>query len=227
MIRKLLNDAYKSRRGLDQGLDEDLPMSAIATTLIDKGIQRGRALLRGNKVAFLGRRVVLRGRSKFHTGRHVAIGDDVSIVAYSKHGVVLGDHVTIDRGSVLRATAVIRNLGHGIRVGSRTSIGLNNVLLGQGGVEIGADCLLGPNVSIFSENHIFEDLARPIREQSEKRSRTVIEANVWIGAGATVLAGVTVGEGSVVAAGSVVTKNVAPRSVVGGIPASLIKARTA
>lgn len=227
MIRRILNDVYKKRRGLDQGLDDDLQVSTLATTVLDKGVQRSRAVIRGNRVAFLGKRFVLRGRSRFSAGANVAIGDDVTVIAYSRNGVSLGDQVTIDRGAVLRATAVVRHLGVGIDVGPRTAIGLNNVLLGQGGIVIGADCLLGPNVSVFSENHNSDDLGRPIREQGERRDRTTIEHDVWVGAGATILAGVTVGTGSVIAAGSVVTKDVPPLSIVAGVPAKLIKQRAA
>ena len=50
-----------------------------------------------------------------------------------------------------------------------------------------------------------------------------IVKNVWIGANATVLAGVTIGDGAVVAAGAVVAKDVAPNTIVGGIPAKVIK----
>lgn len=54
-------------------------------------------------------------------------------------------------------------------------------------------------------------------------SPIVIESNVWIGAGATILPGVTIGENSVVAAGAVVTKDVPPNTIVGGVPAKFIK----
>jgi acetyltransferase-like isoleucine patch superfamily enzyme len=51
----------------------------------------------------------------------------------------------------------------------------------------------------------------------------VIKRNAWIGAGATILPGVTVGENSVVAAGAVVSKDVPANTIVGGIPAKIIK----
>ena len=53
----------------------------------------------------------------------------------------------------------------------------------------------------------------------------VIEDDVWCGANVTILKGVTIGHGSVVAAGAVVTKSCPPYSIIGGIPAKLIKMR--
>jgi acetyltransferase-like isoleucine patch superfamily enzyme len=80
--------------------------------------------------------------------------------------------------------------------------------------------MIGPNVSLITSGH-------PV-EPSRRRDFTiakpiVIERNVWIAAGATIIGGVTVGENSVVAAGSVVTKNVSPNTFVGGNPAKVIR----
>jgi acetyltransferase-like isoleucine patch superfamily enzyme len=80
--------------------------------------------------------------------------------------------------------------------------------------------MIGPNVSIITTGH-------PL-EPSQRRAATigkpiVIERNVWIAAGATIIGGVTVGEDSVVAAGSVVTKDVPPNTLVGGNPARVIR----
>ncbi len=80
--------------------------------------------------------------------------------------------------------------------------------------------MIGPNVSIITAGH-------PVKP-CERRDATigkpiVIEKNVWIAAGATIIGGVTVGENSVVAAASIVTRNVPPNALVGGNPASVIR----
>jgi acetyltransferase-like isoleucine patch superfamily enzyme len=83
-----------------------------------------------------------------------------------------------------------------------------------------ASGLIGPNVSLITSGH-------PV-EPANRRAVTigkpiVIQRNVWIAAGATVIGGVTVGESSVVAADSVVTRDVPPNTLVGGNPARIIR----
>jgi acetyltransferase-like isoleucine patch superfamily enzyme len=89
-------------------------------------------------------------------------------------------------------------------------------------IEIGNDVIIGPGVSLFSENHNYKDINTPIRLQGETRKKIVIEDDVWIGANAIILAGVYIGKHSVVGAGSVVTKDVPANSVVVGSPAKLV-----
>ncbi|WP_165789090.1 acyltransferase [Cryobacterium zongtaii] len=133
--------------------------------------------------------------------------------------------MTIDSYAQIKGSGVIRNLGEGVRIGDRTAIGMFNVIWGQGGIRIGTDCLFGPHVQIFSENHIFDSLTLPIREQGEVRIPTDIGNDVWIGAGVTVLAGCSIGDGAVIAAGSVVTKSVEAGSIMAGVPAKRIGTR--
>lgn len=80
--------------------------------------------------------------------------------------------------------------------------------------------LIGPNVSIITSGHPLEPSRR---RDGVTAAPIVIERNVWIAAGATIIGGVTVGENSVVAAGAVVTKDVPPNSLVAGVPAKVIR----
>ena len=96
-------------------------------------------------------------------------------------------------------------------------------------IVIGNKVMLGPNVTVLGGNHNIGEVGRFMFDVKEKRpgddQPVVIEDDVWVGAGATILKGVRVGRGSVVAAGAVVTSTVPPYSVVGGLPARMIKMR--
>ena len=110
--------------------------------------------------------------------------------------------------------------GADITVGRNVFVNQNCTFYDLGGLDIADDVMIGPNVSIITSGH-------PIAP-SERRAfvigkRIVIERNVWIAAGATIIGGVTVGENSVVAAGSVVTRDVPPNTLVGGNPARVIR----
>lgn len=89
----------------------------------------------------------------------------------------------------------------------------------QGGIKIGDGVFIGHNVVLATATH---DLDPRMNRKLHYKPIT-IENNVWIGSNSTILQGVTVGEWAVVAAGAVVTKDVAPYTVVGGVPAKFIK----
>ena len=174
---------------------------------------------------FIGRRVKVRHGYKITAGKNLIIEDNVSINALSVNGICLGNNVSIARDSILFCTGVIAYRGEGITIGDRTGISARAYLAGQGGITIGNDVIMGPNVQIFSENHLFADLNLTIKEQGVTKQAVVIGNNCWLGGGSTILAGVTIGDGCVVAAGSVVTKSFPQNSVIAGIPAKLVKNR--
>ena len=110
--------------------------------------------------------------------------------------------------------------GVNIRVGRNVFVNQNCTVYDLGGVDIGDDVMIGPNVSLITSGHPIEPSRR---RDGVTAAPIVIERNVWIAAGATIIGGVTVGENSVVAAGSVVTKDVPPNTLVGGNPARVIR----
>lgn len=89
----------------------------------------------------------------------------------------------------------------------------------QGGITIGDGCLIGHNVVLATINH---DLM-PENNRKNHYAPIHIGSHVWIGSNATILPGATIGDWAVVAAGAVVTKDVPERTVVGGVPAKIIK----
>ena len=84
---------------------------------------------------------------------------------------------------------------------------------------LGDGCLVGHNVVFATLNHDVD----PARRAVMYPAPIVVGRDVWIGSNATILRGVTIGDGAIIAAGAVVTKDVPPRTVVGGIPARPIR----
>lgn len=112
-----------------------------------------------------------------------------------------------------------------IKIGSNISVQRYVEMHGEGGITIGNYVQIGHYVMVFTTNHKYSDPNKFIWDQGVVRKPVVIEDGVWIGAGSIILPGVTIGKGSIVAAGSVVTKDIQNNSVVGGVPAKLIKKR--
>ncbi|WP_051197534.1 DapH/DapD/GlmU-related protein [Flavobacterium soli] len=116
-------------------------------------------------------------------------------------------------------TPLYINYGKHINIGKNVFINFDCTFLALGGITIGDDVLIGPKVSLITENH-------PLNPKHRKGiiSKSIhIKKNAWIGANATILPGVTVGENAVVAAGAVVSKDVPDNTIVVGIPARVIK----
>jgi acetyltransferase-like isoleucine patch superfamily enzyme len=94
------------------------------------------------------------------------------------------------------------------------------------GAHIGNNVMIAPNVSILSTSHNYGAIEISMVNQGEtKPNPPIIEDNVWLGRNAVVMPGIIIGTGSIIGAGAVVTKDVAPFSIMGGVPAKLIKSR--
>ena len=182
--------------------------------------------LKGSKgLLFIGRNVKIKFKRKITFGSSVIIGDNVEINALSKSGILIGNNVSILNGTIIECTGVIRQLGEGLTIGNNVGIAHNCFLQVRSRVTINDNVIIGPNVSIFSENHIYSDPDLPIAQQGEARIGVSIGSGAWLGTRSVILDGVNVGEDSIIAAGSIVTKDVPKNSIVGGIPAKVIKNR--
>ncbi len=127
-----------------------------------------------------------------------------------------GKNVNIEHGAFFGG-------GREISIGDNSAIGLNARISGP--LEIGNDVMMGPNVSIYTQNHETENIYKPMRLQTAPKEKVTIGNDCWIGANSVILPGVTIGNGVIVGAGAVVTKSVPDFAVVGGVPAKVIKMR--
>ena len=111
--------------------------------------------------------------------------------------------------------------GRNLRFGRNVFVNHGCTAMDFGGIDIGDDVMIGPNVQLISSGHPLD----PATRRSQITTAPIrIGRGVWIAAGATVLQGVTVGDNAVVAAGAVVSKDVPPRTLVAGVPAQVIRA---
>jgi len=162
---------------------------------------------------------------KIKTGSGLNLMESSTINALSYDGVEIGNNFTLGKYAMIECTGVLRNVGASLKIGNNVGINHYCFIGVRGDIEIGDNVIFGPRVNIFSENHIFDDLDVPIKNQGVKKDKTTIGSDVWIGANVSIMSGVMVGNSCVIAAGSVVTKDIEPFSIVGGIPAKIIRSR--
>lgn len=159
----------------------------------------GRIIINWRRLTRRTKMFMLRSAFKRH-GRNFVFDPDGW---YSYETIEVGDDVFIGPGATLQA--------------SRSAI------------RIGRKVMFGPNVTIMGGDHNTSSVGCFVYDVTEKLPGNdlpvVIEDDVWIGSGATILKGVTLGRGCIIAAGAVVTKNVPPYCIAGGVPAKVIARR--
>ena len=193
-----------------------------------RGLLRKPFLHRSRGPLLVGSRAtIVGGRYLSHDGRLV-VERLAEIQGLSAQGISFGRDVSIGAGTRIRPSSYYGGeIGEGMRLGHRSSIASGCFVGCSGYVDIGDDVMVGPNVSIFAENHVASSTASTIKSQGVERSFVTIERDVWIGSGSVILPGVTIGQGAVVAAGSVVAKDVPRWSIVAGVPAAVKRYRNA
>ena len=136
--------------------------------------------------------------------------------------------VRVGKNTNIHPTVVIRE-GEYISIGDHCLINHNNLLQAgkskHGRITIGNYVHTGVNVMFLAFNHGFYTREIPTKDQDYLDAPIVVEDDVWIGGGSIILSGVTIGKGSIIAAGAVVNRDVPPYTIVGGVPAKVIKKR--
>ena len=126
-----------------------------------------------------------------------------------------GPNINIERGATF---------GSEVSLGANSGIGINCEIIGP--CVIGDDVMMGPECVVYTQNHISDDVSKPMRMQGMSSFDPVVIGNdVWLGRRVMIMPGCKIGNGVIVAAGAVVTKDLPDYSVCGGVPAKVIKIR--
>lgn len=142
--------------------------------------------------------------------RFITIGQDT----------LIGPDISLSAGMVPGQECITYPV---VSIGDRCLIGRGSGIVGHFSIEIGNDVWTGHNVYITDQNHGYEDVSRPISQQSQPERAVKIGDGSWLGYGSVVLPGVTIGKHVVVGANSVVTHDIPDYSVAVGVPAKVIK----
>ena len=224
-MRKTINWIVSKLKGEPYCIDEAIPISYILNFLFVKVISflYGLIKLRGG---YIHPSATIKCSSKISIGKNFIVGKNCYIDALSKKGLICGDNVSMGFFTHIELTGCMKLIGQGMIVGNNVGLGSHGHYgSGAGLLEIGDNTIFGNYVSIHPENHNFADLNIPIRLQGVNGKGIKIGNDCWIGAKVTILDGTVIGDHSIVAAGAVVTGKFPPYSIIGGVPAKIIKMR--
>ena len=218
IFQKFLNKSGKSYQ-----IDKEIPDSLILLTLYKRLLMLIRGIIKTHKKVFVGNNTKIYNSKNISFGKNVTIDKNCIIDGYSKQKIVFGDCVTIGAYSKLTTTSHFSKYGVGLKMGNNCAVGDFTHFGASGGISIGNDVIMGSYISFHSENHVFSDNSKLIREQGTISLGIKIGNNVWVGAKVTFLDGCEVGNNSVVAAGAVVNSVFPDNCVIGGVPAKILK----
>lgn len=133
---------------------------------------------------------------------------------------LIGEHVALSAGMVPGQRCLTDKV---VVIGDRCLIGRGSGIVGHFSIEIGNDVWTGHHVYITDQNHGYEDISRPISQQSQPEREVKIGDGSWLGHGTIVLPGVHIGRHVVIGANSVVTSDIPDYSVAVGVPAKVVR----
>lgn len=222
MLKKIFQKLLKNA-GKNYQMDSRIPDALILYTLYKRGMMLLRGIIKLRKKVFLGPNVSIANKRNFHFGTNVTIEKNTRLDGYASQRIMLGDNCKIGAFSCLTSTSHFSKYGKGLVMGNNSAIGDYTHFGASGGIDIGNDVIMGSYISFHSENHVFSDTSKLIREQGVTSKGIKIGNNVWVGVKVTFLDGSQVGNNSVVAAGAVVNGVFPNNVVIGGVPAKIIK----
>ena len=218
IVQKLLIKSGKTYQ-----IDSRIPNSLFYNMLIKRGFMLLRGFLKTGRKVFIGSNTKILNSSNIRFGNSVTIENNCEIDGYASEKIILGHCVKIGAYSKLLSTSHFSKFGKGLKMGNNSAIGDFTHFGAPGGIVIGNDVIMGSYISFHSENHNFLDTSKLIREQGVNSKGIVLGNNIWVGAKVTFLDGCQVGDNSVVAAGAVVNGIYPPNSIIGGVPAKVLK----
>jgi len=204
-------------------LDSRIPSGFFVGILSERAFMMLRGLIFLQRRIFLGKQCRIKNKRNISFGKNVTIEQHTRFDGYANEKIILGNNSRIGAYSHLTCTSHASKYGKGLKIGNNSAIGDFAHFGASGGIEIGDDVIMGSYISFHSENHNFGDSSKLIREQGVTSKGIKLGNNIWVGAKVTFLDGAVIGDNSIVAAGAVVNDVFPPNSVIGGIPAKILK----
>jgi len=170
---------------------------------------------------YLWRRLLTVAGWRWQTAGMLFLGRDLELQVGRRGEIRFGRFVWIGDGTKIRCHEGV------VEIGDKTVFGQECTISAYQRVRIGEQCVIADRAMFIDFDHGITEVGRPIRVQGIYKRDTVVGSNVWVGYGACVLRGVRVGDNSVIGTNAVVTNDVPANSVVGGVPAKVIRVREA
>ena len=211
------------KSGKQYQIDPNLPDRLLLHILFQRCCMLFRGILILQKKVFLGKSCTIINKGNFNFGKNVTIEKHTELDGYSKNRIKIGHGVKIGAFSKLTCTSHLSKFGIGLAIGNNSAVGDYTHFGASGGITIGENVIMGSYVSFHSENHTYTDNTKLIKDQGVTSQGIGLGNNIWVGAKVTFLDGCLVGNNCVIATGAVVKDVFPDNSVIGGVPAKIIK----
>lgn len=227
IIEKLIYKIKKQEYKLDDHITTSDLFSVLfhRLLLLLRGVFRRIGFKECGKVIFIDKGARFYGKGHIRIKSGVTIGKYVELDGLSKEGINIGNNVKIGSFSQIKCTGTLKKIGRGFSIEDNSGFGEFCFFGAAGGIKIGSNVIMGQNIRFHSENHNFDRLDIPIREQGVTNKGILVEDDCWFGSGVVILDGVTVGKGSVLGSNTLVNKDIPPYSIAVGNPVRIIKSR--